>query len=61
MRESDLQIEWISSQLRQLRFDLPPRKWSLAPSGFEPLSPAPKASMLGRYTTGLPVVTGRSY
>ena len=25
----------------------------LAPSGFEPLSPAPKASMLGRYTTGL--------
>ncbi len=25
----------------------------LAPSGFEPLSPAPKASMLGHYTTGL--------
>ena len=26
---------------------------SIAPSGFEPLSPAPKASMLGHYTTGL--------
>ena len=25
----------------------------IAPSGFEPLSPAPKASMLGHYTTGL--------
>ncbi len=25
----------------------------VAPSGFEPLSPAPKASMLGHYTTGL--------
>ena len=29
---------------------------SIAPSGFEPLSPAPKASMLGHYTTGLPVL-----
>src|SRR5580693_2911603 len=34
----------------------------LAPSGFEPLSPAPKASMLGHYTTGLPQwVTGPRY
>ncbi len=30
----------------------------VAPSGFEPLSPAPKASMLGHYTTGLAVPTG---
>ena len=29
------------------------RNCGLAPSGFEPLSPAPKASMLGHYTTGL--------
>ena len=29
----------------------------VAPSGFEPLSPAPKASMLGLYTTGLAAVT----
>ena len=26
---------------------------TIAPSGFEPLSPAPKAGMLGLYTTGL--------
>ncbi len=29
------------------------QQWAIAPSGFEPLSPAPKASMLGHYTTGL--------
>ncbi len=33
----------------------------LAPSGFEPLSPAPKASMLGHYTTGLHAGTGGGY
>ncbi len=27
----------------------------IAPSGFEPLSPAPKASMLGHYTTGVSI------
>ena len=32
---------------------VPPAEGDLAPSGFEPLSPAPKAGMLGRYTTGL--------
>ena len=33
--------------------DSPGRIRIIAPSGFEPLSPAPKASMLGHYTTGL--------
>lgn len=36
--------------------EIPPPKSipsGVAPSGFEPLSPAPKASMLGHYTTGL--------
>ena len=28
-------------------------KISIAPTGFEPVSKAPKASMLDRYTTGL--------
>ena len=31
----------------------------IAPSGFEPLSTAPKAVMIGRYTTGLQTVIFR--
>jgi hypothetical protein len=37
------------------------REVGVAPSGFEPLSPAPKASMLGHYTTGLSRTPRRRY
>jgi hypothetical protein len=38
---------------RQANWQIGQLPSGVAPSGFEPLSPAPKASMLGHYTTGL--------